>query len=235
MFDFLRFRLPAEQYAAEHGRLREMAGAGVDRTEINRAYYRLYAGASRHELMEQGRAWYTAVRHGGRVGPPFIASGLRALREHRQAGHRIALVSGSFRPCLQPFAEEVGADLILCTEPLLDGGGRLTGEVDTPMIGEAKGVAALKAIAAAGADPADCHAYGDHASDLPLLLAVGSPAVVGGDEVLLDHARSRGWPVLPAGTEPLDAADLPCGCGCAVAEWSMPASAERWVCGTRAR
>ncbi|XKK61280.1 HAD-IB family hydrolase [Streptomyces sp. ARC32] len=235
MFDFLRFRVSAEEYATEHGRLRAMARAGVDRTEVNRAYYRLYAGTSWHELMEQGRAWYAAIRHGGRVGAPFIASGLQALRGHRDAGHRIALVSGSFLPCLQPFADEIGADLILCTEPLLDRSGRLTGEVGTPMIGEAKAAAARKAIADAGTDPTDCFAYGDHASDLPLLLAVGSPAVVGGDEVLLGHAGSRGWPVLPAGTEPLAAADVACGCGCAVAAWSMPETAEHWMCGTRIR
>jgi len=51
--------------------------------------------------------------------------------------------------------------------------------------------------AARGVDLRSSHAYGDHASDLPVLSLVGRPVVVGDDPVLAGHAALRGWTRLP--------------------------------------
>ena len=66
------------------------------------------------------------------------------------------------------------------------------------MIGQAKADAAGELMARHRIDPRDCHAYGDHSSDLPLLEQVGHPVVVGGgDPALIRHARpdqtGDGW------------------------------------------
>jgi len=42
----------------------------------------------------------------------------------------------------------------------------------------------------------DSHAYGDHASDLPMLQTVGNPVVVGDDPALTTHATAHGWRVI---------------------------------------
>ena len=47
-----------------------------------------------------------------------------------------------------------------------------------------------------GLDLAQCYAYSDSASDLPMLSAVGHPVAVNPDSKLERHARSHGWPVV---------------------------------------
>ncbi|AKG44200.1 MmfP [Streptomyces xiamenensis] len=201
MFAFLRFWMAAngdsgDAYEKTMAEIRELAGK-VDRSEVNRAYYRLFAGISLDELTRAGQEWYAAYR----VTPDaFVPAVTAELSRHRAQGSTIALVSGSFRPVLGPLAEEYGADPLLCTEPVTDAAGRLTGEVVRPMIGPAKGEAVAAAIASLGLAAADCHAYGDHLSDLGMLRQVGHPHVVaGGDPALLAHAREHGWTVLPDG------------------------------------
>ncbi|MEV5387726.1 HAD family hydrolase [Streptomyces sp. NPDC052721] len=175
---------------------------GASRAEMNRVYYRRYAGVALARLQKAGRDWY----HAYRTRPDgYITAGLAALARHRRAGHTIVLVSGSARPLLTPLAEDLGADRILCTEQLADAQGILTGEVARPMIGEAKAEAVTEVMAQLRVPTTDCFAYADHASDLDMLRAVGNPVVVGPDPVLARYARASDWPVLPADAGPRSA------------------------------
>jgi phosphoserine phosphatase len=101
----------------------------------NRAYYRHFAGASAAAVRAAGRAWYADYRERPDA---FVAAALRALQAHRAAGDHIVLVSGSFDACLAPLAADLGAGLVLCSDPLLAADGAYTGETGTPMIGQAK-------------------------------------------------------------------------------------------------
>ena len=96
--------------------IRAMAANNVDRSEINRTYYRLFKGVPQRELTAAGREWYAGYRAGPTA---FVGATLDALDEHRAAGDLICLVSGSFRGVLLPLAEEIAADVILCTEPVV--------------------------------------------------------------------------------------------------------------------
>ncbi|MFD7442864.1 HAD family hydrolase [Streptomyces sp. NPDC059909] len=190
MFSFLEFHLAdPERYRAAAAELTGMAEAGVPREETNRLYYRNYAGMTEAEVAGSGRAWF--AREAARDGF-FHADVVRELRRHQAEGARIALVSGSFRACLDPVAAHLGADHVLCTEPELVAG-RYTGQVLTTVIGEGKATAARALMSRTGARPEECFAYGDHASDLPLLLAVGTAGIVGDDPVLGAHAARSGW------------------------------------------
>ncbi|MET8141384.1 HAD-IB family hydrolase [Sphaerisporangium sp. NPDC005288] len=196
MVEFLRYWLGRDDarfraVVAELGAVAEREG----RAAANRAYYRLFAGVSSAALTEAGRRWYARHR---REPDAFVGSTAAALAGHRAAGDRVVLVSGSCRAVLDPLLTDVGGDDVLCTELVVGGDGRLTGEVARSMIGPAKSDAATELLLRLGASPADCFAYGDHASDLDLLTAVGSPRVVGGDPVLASWAEKHGWPVLPA-------------------------------------
>ncbi|MFJ8313175.1 MULTISPECIES: HAD family hydrolase [unclassified Streptomyces] len=198
LFGFLRFHFaaedrPASAYEDARAGILGLRDRGVSREVANRAYYALYAGASQDALAEQGNAWFQEqMRAGGFFHPP----GLDALRRHRAAGDAAVLVSGSFFACLDPIAEHLGADDVFGTAPVVMDG-RLTGEVVRPMIGAAKASVAVAWAAGHGVDPADCFAYGDHASDLQLLRAVGHPVAVGDDPALCAHVTEAGGRILP--------------------------------------
>ncbi|MEV6113646.1 HAD-IB family hydrolase [Streptomyces sp. NPDC052109] len=208
MFAFRRHWLAAHgdddggSFAAEWAETKARADAGVDRIEINRAYYRRFAGVPRAELFAAGRAWYEEYRRGADA---FVSATVRAAARHRADGHAVVLVSGSFRGVLDPLAEELGAHLVLCSEPAVDEHGVLTGAVPRPMIGPNKALGVREVIAGLGLRPEDCFAYGDHSSDLEMLSLVGAPRVVGADPVLTEHARRAGWTVLSAATGPAPA------------------------------
>lgn len=194
MFRFLRFFLhargfPPDKYESIANELSQLAAAGVPREETNRQYYRTFASESVDSLRQLGEDWFRSEMSSSSF---FHAPVLAELQQHRQRGDLIVLVSGSFRPCLEPIAREVGADRIECTEPVV-ADGAYTGEVVTPVIGKGKAEAVTRVMAEAGADPSSCTAYGDHISDLPMLTQVGVPVVVGEDPLLTAHATSAGW------------------------------------------
>ncbi|WP_405584696.1 HAD family hydrolase [Streptomyces sp. NBC_01190] len=194
MVEFLRFRLTRRYGEAEGtnrflGIARELqaqAAAGTPRDEINRAYYRHYAGEDAAATERLGEEWFAE-----RSARPdfFIGSTLASLSRHRAAGAGLVLVSGSFRPCLAPIARHVGAAYVLATTPLVRDG-KYTGEVAEPMIGNGKRAAVLRLLAEhPTVDPRECYAFGDHPSDLPMLECVGNPRVVGDHPELVRHFR----------------------------------------------
>jgi len=200
MFRFLEYDIaesgrPPSDYRRAMDELRSLKAAGVPRLETNRAFYRNFAGRREAELAARGAEWFHAEHARGGL---FNDEVLSALRGHARAGALIVLVSGSFPPCLDPIADFVGADLLLCSRPEVRDG-RYTGALTLPMIGEVKAEAARVEAAARGIALEHSHAYGDHVSDLPLLEAVGHPVVVGDDPELNDHAIQRGWPRGKAG------------------------------------
>ncbi|MGQ0716383.1 MAG: HAD family hydrolase [Pseudonocardiales bacterium] len=182
--------------------IRAQVESGAHRTEINRMYYRFFTGVLYVDLLAAGRDWYREYRT---LPTAFVGSTLSAIAGHRTRGDLIILISGSFRACLEPLAMEVFADRVVCTEPIVDDEGRLTGEVVRPMIGTNKAVAVAETVRALKLIPEDCFCYGDHSSDLQMLSKVGHPRVVGEDPVLLEQARRNGWPVLSARPSPIRA------------------------------
>lgn len=195
MFSFLEFHLAdPERYRAAADALTRAARAGVPREVTNRDYYRTYAGADVAAVAESGRRWFARERRRDGFFHPHVVAELRRLKAD---GFRIALVSGSFRACLDPVAEHLGAEHVLCSEPEV-AGGRYTGEVLGTVIGEGKATAARALMRRWGARPEECVAYGDHASDLPLLSCVGHAGVVGDDPVLAGHAGRLGWTRFPS-------------------------------------
>ncbi|MEV5144736.1 HAD-IB family hydrolase [Streptomyces sp. NPDC052727] len=193
MFDFLAHHLSvrgrSSEYAALRDRLRAMTEAGAGRADRCRAYYRVYAGTDESSLLTEGERWFR-----DRVGTPgfFNEPARAAFGAHAAAGDLTVLVSGSFAACLEPLAEHLGADVLLCSRPEVRDG-RYTGAVTTPMIGAAKAAAVSRLAAERSLSLKDSYAYGDHLSDVPFMEFVGNPVVVGRDPGMLRHARARGW------------------------------------------
>jgi HAD superfamily hydrolase (TIGR01490 family) len=168
--------------------LRARGGTGRSREELCRDFFRLFAGQDAARLAAEGEAWFQAEQARGGV---FNRPVLQALSRHAASGDVTVLVSGSFPACLDPVARAVGADTVLCSRPEVRGG-RYTGELPLPMIGEAKAAAVLALASTMGIDLNASAAYGDHMSDLPLLRLVGFPVAVGDDPALTAAAVALG-------------------------------------------
>lgn len=160
------------------------------RAEFQRSFYREYAGLDAEEMRHLGREALEAVTL-RRIYP----AGIRRIREHKRAGHRVLLLTGAMDVVVEPLAEllEVEVD---CAHLLIDQDGRLTGDlVSPPPAGEARG-ALLQRFAREGqADLSSSFAYADSLSDLPMLEGVGTPVAVNPDPRLSQIASQRGWRV----------------------------------------
>lgn len=83
MFSFLEFYLrkrgePEATYGRLSAELRHSAGLGVPRKDINRHYYRFYAGHSAQQLARAGREWFTAEQEKGVCSSPKRGHGSNA-------------------------------------------------------------------------------------------------------------------------------------------------------------
>ena len=177
MFELLLFDAGSSGRLAEGkaflSGLRLAKAAGAPREETNRTYFRWWAGRSVVEVEERGRTWFATVPRAGLVFPDMA----RRVEWHRERDHRIVLVSGSFAPALQPFADYLGADDVLTASALVERG-RYTGEITEPMIGQGKAVAVAAHAAHHGLDLAASHGYGDDISDVPFLELTGNRVIV---------------------------------------------------------
>ncbi len=203
---YLGLRLPELGLAAKAREVGEVARAlprwlateRRDRSAFLRMVYRRYEGASVAELERIVDEQLTASML-TRLAPAAV----RAIREHRAAGHRLVLVTGAITPLTRPIAALF--DEIVAAELQVDASGRCTGLLQRPpLVGESRASWLRHRANEAGWDLAASYAYADSASDLPLLRAVGHPVAIDPDVVLSRVARKERWPVelWHAGTAP---------------------------------
>ena len=129
------------------------------------------------------------------VQPMVYAEATALIAEHRAAGDEIVVLSASGAEVVEPIAAMVGADCAVATRMGVEDG-RYNGVVEYYCYGVEKADAARRIAAERGYRLADCRAYSDSITDLPLLEAVGHPTVVNPDRALRREAVRRGWPVL---------------------------------------
>ena len=165
------------------------------RSEFNRRFYRQYEGLPADELREQAAAALTEF-----ILPRVCHAAVRRIREHRRRGDRVVLVTGALDFLVAPLRHL--ADELVAAR-LVERSGAFTGELaEPPLSADARASLAARCAAEHGVELADCHAYADSVSDLPLLESVGHPAAVNSNFRLTREARRRGWPVLEWKTEP---------------------------------
>jgi HAD superfamily hydrolase (TIGR01490 family) len=128
------------------------------------------------------------------VAPLVYAEATELVEEHRAAGREIVIVSSSGAEMVEPIGEMLGADRVVATR-MVTVDGRYTGEISFYAYGEEKAAAMRQLAAEGGYDLADCYAYSDSVTDLPMLSAVGHPTAVNPDRALRRAALERGWPV----------------------------------------
>jgi HAD superfamily hydrolase (TIGR01490 family) len=129
------------------------------------------------------------------VDPLVYAEAADLIEEHKAAGREIVIVSSSGAEVVEPIGEMLGADRVVATR-MVTVDGRYTGDIDFYAYGENKAEAVQRLAAEGGYDLADCYAYSDSITDLPLLSVVGHPTAVNPDRGLRKAALEHGWPVL---------------------------------------
>src|SRR5690348_11909173 len=102
------------------------------------------------------------------VEPLIYAEAADVIEEHRLAGREIVIVSSSGADVVEPIGELLGADRVVATRMVMVDG-RYTGEIDFYAYGENKAEAVRQVAAEGGYDLADCYAYSDSITDLPML------------------------------------------------------------------
>jgi fatty acyl-CoA reductase len=180
----LATRVPGYRLADRHSR-----------ADFNRSFYQQYRGLPAGELREHAQAALSDF-----ILPRVRHDAVRRIRAHRARGDRVVLITGALDFLVEPLRHL--ADELIAAR-LTERRGAFTGELAEPPL-SADGRASLAARLAAehAVDLADCHAYGDSISDLPLLELVGHPHAINPDFRLAREARRRRWPVLEWEVEP---------------------------------
>jgi HAD superfamily hydrolase (TIGR01490 family) len=182
------------------------------RSALGQLIFRL--GGADHQRMERIRSevgalcrgWPAArvseivARHLHQIILPHVyAEAHRLIAGHRDRGEDVIIVSSSGQEMVGPIGAWLGASEIIATRMAV-ADGCYTGEMEFWAYGEAKADKVRELAARHGYRLADCYAYSDSVTDLPLLEAVGHPHAVNPDRALRRIARERCWPVLSFGS-----------------------------------
>ena len=153
---------------------------------------RLYRNRRLNDFREGSEDFYEDILK-PRLAPNILAKAL----EHRDQGHAMVLISGSIRYMLEPVAQDLGFEHLLCTDLEEGPNGRLSGRPKGPLcLDGIKRQLAEKLSRETGIDLAQSYAYGNHQADLPLLESVGHPHAVEPTRPLKKIALERNWPIL---------------------------------------
>ncbi|MFV0451973.1 MAG: HAD-IB family hydrolase [Propioniciclava sp.] len=159
-----------------------------DRGEFVRAFSRQWAGTAVADLER-----VVAGEWGSRLLSSVRAGAMARLEEHRAAGHRTVLVTGSLALFTRPLAglfDEVVASSMEVSD------GILTGYLATPpLVDEARAQWLTAYAARHGLDLSRSYGYGDSISDASWLLLLGHPVTVSPDLALYRLASKQYWPI----------------------------------------
>lgn len=189
------------------------AGGLISRRAVLKSVYAQFVflvGGADHDQMEKLRAFMSSLVAGWDVAtvreivaetlhhvvdPIVYDEAVTLIAEHQLAGRDVVIVSASGTEVVEPIGVLLGADHVVASQlEVVDG--HYTGEIHYYAYAEEK-ARAIEALAAErGYDLAQCYAYSDSVTDIPMLAAVGHPHAVNPDRDLRKAAAEREWPVL---------------------------------------
>ncbi|MDN4161427.1 HAD family hydrolase [Nocardioides abyssi] len=189
------------------------AGGLISRRAVLRSAYAQFVylvGGADHDQMEKLRHFLSQLVGGWDVAtvreivadtlhhvvdPLVYDEAVSLIEEHRLAGRDVVIVSTSGSEVVEPIGEMLGADHVVATRlEIVEG--RYTGEIEYYAYAEEKAIAVRQLAEERGYDLAECYAYSDSITDVPMLEAVGHPYAVNPDRDLRKVANAQGWPVL---------------------------------------
>lgn len=130
------------------------------------------------------------------VEPIILPKALALLKQHRDAGDTLVIITATNRFITGPIAKRLEVENLLATEcELVDG--RYTGRsIDVPCFREGKVTRLRRWLEEKGLNLEGSYFYSDSMNDLPLLEQVDNPVAVNPDPNLRAEAEKRGWKIL---------------------------------------
>ena len=189
------------------------AGGLISRRAVLRSAYAQFmylVGGADHDQMEKLRQFMSQLCAGWDVqtvrdivaetlhdivDPLVYEEAVELIDAHHLEGREVVIVSASGTEVVEPIGELLGADSVVATRLEVEDG-RYTGEIARYVYAEEKAVAIRDLAESRGFDLAECYAYSDSVTDVPMLEAVGHPFAVNPDKELRRIAEERGWAVL---------------------------------------
>ncbi len=177
-----------------HADMQQRYNSNVTREELNRLYYRHFAGRTCEDTERCARQWFDEISVS--ISSLLNAAVIDELRAHQSVGREAVIVSGSFPAILKPYATLLGVKYILATR-MQQVNGVYTGEILHPQtIGPGKAIAINLFLARHRVSADSCYAYGDDISDSDMLAAVGHPTVVRCNASSELMAENHGWRII---------------------------------------
>jgi HAD superfamily hydrolase (TIGR01490 family) len=161
------------------------------RQAFNVVFFKEYRGMKKDWLESVAPEMFETL-----IGPAIFAGARELLESDEREGYRSVLVTGTLSTTLGPVIKALGFTEVICNH-LEFRQGEATGKLIEPVIaGDAKVKSIKQLCEKYKVSPADCRAYSDSLSDLPMLEAVGHPFATNPDRRLRRLAEKRGWPIL---------------------------------------
>ena len=189
------------------------AGGLISRGAVLRSAYAQFVylvGGADHDQMEKMRQFLSQLSAGWDVAtvkeivaetlhtivdPLVYDEAVSLIEEHHAAGRDVVIVSASGAEVVEPIGELLGADTVVATRLEVEDG-KYTGDIAFYAYAEEKARAIRELAEEHGYDLAECYAYSDSVTDVPMLEEVGHAYAVNPDRELRRIAHERGWPVL---------------------------------------
>ncbi len=150
------------------------------------------AGRNVDDLTELGQKVFES-----RISDLIYPEMRRIVAAHQERGHTVVLCSSALQLQVEPVAEYLGVDHVLCNRFELDDNRRLTGRVVEPVIwGPTKSYAVQEFASAHAISLRDSYFYADGDEDAPLMYHVGKPRPTNPGKELARIAQRRGWPIV---------------------------------------
>ncbi len=147
----------------------------VPRKQLNREYFRIFSGLSKFKLEAMAVEW---SKHFVRNEEVFKHDIVKMLKQHKDDGYLIVVVSGSFKALIDEVLKQLPIDDVLCSRPEIIQD-KYTGEISgVPCIGEGKKFYMLEYAAKNRIDLASSWAYGDDPTDQFMMDIVGNSQFV---------------------------------------------------------
>jgi len=161
------------------------------REAFNVVFFKKYKGMSKDQLEAMAPKMFESLIR------PAIFKGVEGLlKANQQAGFRNVLITGTLATTLDPVVKHLGFTEVVCNH-LEFKNGKATGALIPPVIASNAKVTAIKLLCEKyNVSQANCRAYSDSLSDLPMLEAVGHPYATNPDSRLRRIAEQRDWPIL---------------------------------------
>jgi HAD superfamily hydrolase (TIGR01490 family) len=165
----------------------------VGRKFFNDIFYKNYKGISEDRLYVLGEELFEKM-----IRKRIFEDMIDLMKRSRDEGYEQVIITGALDTITKPLADYLGVDAWYANR-LEFYHGEATGRLIAPVYaGPVKAEAVRTYAHEKGYNLADCRAYADSASDIPMLSAVGHAVAVNPDTQLKAAATAHDWPVMYA-------------------------------------